>query len=369
MGLLAKIVDDKHAVYCGTAAAVLAGSYVLYKMVGGDTGFRTNFFKVGNTGALSREDMKDMIDGYEEFFTQDDGKGVGARKLDTPKFVDHFYSLITDFYEYGWGQAFHFAPRNKGESFDASIIRHEVKIAESIKMKPGMKVLDAGCGVGGPMRAIVKATGANVVGITINEYQVKRCNEECKKQKLDHLASVVQGSFLEMPFPENSFDGCYCIEAACHSPTLLELYKQVYKVIKPGTYFSSYEWLTTPKYDIKNKEHVDIVDGVAKGNALPDVRSIADALKAGKDAGFELVMHYDVALNADIPWQAAMRTARRAAYLTDMITYVLEKLGWAPHGTWATHQMLLRAADNLEKSGEMGIFTPMYLVTFRKPLK
>lgn len=69
------------------------------------------------------------------------------------------------------GQAFHFAPRNKGESFDASIIRHEVKIAESIKMKPGMKVLDAGCGVGGPMRAIVKATGANVVGITINEYQ------------------------------------------------------------------------------------------------------------------------------------------------------------------------------------------------------
>lgn len=70
MGLLAKIVDDKHAVYCGTAAAVLTGSYVLYKMVGGDTGFRTNFFKVGNTGALSREDMKDMIDGYEEFFTQ-----------------------------------------------------------------------------------------------------------------------------------------------------------------------------------------------------------------------------------------------------------------------------------------------------------
>jgi len=27
---------------------------------------------------------------------------VGARKFNTPKFVDHFYSLITDFYEYGW---------------------------------------------------------------------------------------------------------------------------------------------------------------------------------------------------------------------------------------------------------------------------
>ena len=27
---------------------------------------------------------------------------MGARKFNTPKFVDHFYSLITDFYEYGW---------------------------------------------------------------------------------------------------------------------------------------------------------------------------------------------------------------------------------------------------------------------------
>eukprot|EP00959_Pyramimonas_sp_CCMP1952_P161249 3371877-Pyramimonas_sp.AAC.1 len=30
-----------------------------------------------------------------------------------------------------------------------------------------------------------------------------------------------------MPFGENTFDGCYCIEAACHAPEILVLYKQV----------------------------------------------------------------------------------------------------------------------------------------------
>eukprot|EP00959_Pyramimonas_sp_CCMP1952_P077903 1628219-Pyramimonas_sp.AAC.2 len=35
-------------------------------------------------------------------FAQEDGKGVGERKFNTPKFVDTFYNLITDFYEYGW---------------------------------------------------------------------------------------------------------------------------------------------------------------------------------------------------------------------------------------------------------------------------
>lgn len=369
MAAITKFMETKTGVYVTTGATVVAGTFVLYKAFGGDTGFRTNFFKLGHTGATSRDSVKGMIDGYEEFFDQDDGKGVGARKLNTPKFVDHFYSLITDFYEYGWGQSFHFAPRNKGESFDASIIRHEVKIADAIKAKPGMKVLDAGCGVGGPMRAIAKVNGCNIVGITINEYQVKRCNTECKQQKLDHLCEVVQGSFLEMPFPVASFDGCYCIEAACHAPVLADLYKEIYKQLKPGAYFASYEWLTTPKYDIKNPEHRQIVDGVAEGNALPDVRTIQASLDAGKAAGFELVRHIDEALDVDIPWQAAMRTARRAAYLTDIFTYVLEKLGWAPKGTWATHQMLLRAADALETSGDLGIFTPMYLVVFRKPLK
>jgi len=369
MAAITKFMESEQGQKIATGAAVVAGVYVCYKAFGGETGFRTNFFKLGHTGAASRDQVKGMIDGYEEFFEQDDGKGVGGRKFNTPKFVDHFYSLITDFYEYGWGQAFHFAPRFKGQSFDESIAHHELKIAEAVKMKPGMKCLDAGCGVGGPMRTIVKGTGSTVVGITINEYQVKRCNDENKKAKLDHLASVVQGSFLEMPFPAASFDGCYCIEAACHAPEPELLYKEVYKVLKPGAYFATYEWLTTPEYDINNPEHRRIVDGVAEGNALPDVRTIPATIAAGKKCGFEIVYHKDVALGADIPWQAAMRTARRAAYLTDIFTYILEKLGWAPRGTHATHQMLLRAADALEKSGDMGIFTPMYLIVMRKPLK
>ena len=54
------------------------------------------------------------------------GKSVGSKILSTPDFVNKFYSLITDFYEYGWGESFHFAAREKGESFEKSIIRQEL---------------------------------------------------------------------------------------------------------------------------------------------------------------------------------------------------------------------------------------------------
>ncbi|CAL1354295.1 unnamed protein product [Linum trigynum] len=33
-----------------------------------------------------------------------------------PAFVDTFYNLVTDIYEWGWGQSFHFSPSLPGKS-------------------------------------------------------------------------------------------------------------------------------------------------------------------------------------------------------------------------------------------------------------
>merc|ERR1712216_883114 len=81
---------------------------------------------------------------------------------------------------------------------------------------------------------------------------------------------------LAKVFPAESFDGAYAIEAACHASNTAALYKKVFTVLKPGALFSSYEWLRTNKYDKNNKRHVDVVDGIAEGNALPEVRTIED---------------------------------------------------------------------------------------------
>lgn len=43
-----------------------------------------------------------------------------------------------------------------------------------------VKVLDVGCGIGGPMRNICKFTGCDVTGLTLNQYQVDRGNELCR---------------------------------------------------------------------------------------------------------------------------------------------------------------------------------------------
>jgi hypothetical protein len=53
-------------------------------------------------------------------------------------------------------------------------------------------------------------------GITINQYQVDRATHHNDRLGVSPLADVVRGNFCEMPFPPNSFDAAYAIEATCH---------------------------------------------------------------------------------------------------------------------------------------------------------
>lgn len=98
--------------------------------------------------------------------------GVANRNSSYTTLVNSYYELATSFYEWGWGQSFHFAYRLKGEDFYTSIRRHEYYLASQIGVKKDDRVLDVGCGIGGPMRNIAKFSQAHVTGITLNEYQV-----------------------------------------------------------------------------------------------------------------------------------------------------------------------------------------------------
>jgi SAM-dependent methyltransferase len=59
-----------------------------------------------------------------------------------------------------------------------------------------MKVLDVGCGVGGPAREIAKFTGAYITGLNINEYQVQRATRYAEREGLGDKLQFVQADFM-----------------------------------------------------------------------------------------------------------------------------------------------------------------------------
>lgn len=126
---------------------------------------------------------------YTDLHNDKNGDKTQDRVGRAQEMVNYYYDLATDFYEYGWGDSFHFAHRYKTESQRESILRHEYYLASQIGLKPGMTCMDLGCGIGGPARNIARFSGAKITGVNNNAYQIKRANIKTEKEEITNLVS------------------------------------------------------------------------------------------------------------------------------------------------------------------------------------
>lgn len=347
----------------------------------------------GGISAMLRKNRAAQQAASDEYFKHWDNKEAkdetaedrAARTAEYATLTRHYYNLATDLYEYGWGQSFHFCRFSYGEPFFQAIARHEHYLAHSIGIKEGMKVLDVGCGVGGPAREIAKFTGCHVTGLNNNDYQIDRAAYYAAKEGLADQLDFVKGDFMQMSFPDASFDAVYAIEATVHAPTLEGIYGEIFRVLKPGGVFGVYEWLMTDKYDNDNIHHRDIRLGIEQGDGISNMCKVSEALEAMETVGFEMMMHKDLAGGDDpLPWYwpisgelRYIQSARDVFNIVRMTHWgraimhnlagVMEKVGVVPAGTKKTADSLARAADCLVAGGREHLFTPMYLMVAKKP--
>jgi len=307
---------------------------------------------------------------------------TSQRKSKYMAVVNYYYNVSTMLYEWGWSACFHFANRWRDESFLNSLQRHEIYLAYRLQVSPGDKIMDVGCGIGGPMRNIAKFSGASVVGINNNDYQIKRATKENISWGLDKQCSFVKADFNEIPINENEFDGAYAIEATCHAPVRERVFGEIFRTLKPGKLFVGYEWCLTDKYDPKNPSHVQWKKWIEIGDALPTLTSTQSVDDSLKSVGFELVQTRDVALDNDPkgwPWYEAMSSkwykpwrwlvfSSFGFWICIQFLLLLEALRIIPNGTHKVSLMLENAIKGLVPAGEAGVFTPMYFFVARKPM-
>ncbi|KAM7263231.1 hypothetical protein ACFE04_000914 [Oxalis oulophora] len=109
----------------------------------------------GLGGSIEKNHVLSAVEQYEMYHTLYGGEQE-TRKAQYTDLVNKYYDLVTSFYEYGWGESFHNVARWKGESMREGIKRYEHFLALQLGLRPGQKVLDVGCGIGGPLREIAR---------------------------------------------------------------------------------------------------------------------------------------------------------------------------------------------------------------------
>ena len=324
--------------------------------------------------------LKDALDDFHKIKDLSESQDDAARIAEQPVLVSRFYDAVTRFYEYGWGSTFHFSPRRPGESLARSQQRHDRQVGAILRLQPGMEVLDLGCGVGGPMVTIAEATGANIIGINFNAYQIARGEKRVSKAGLDKTCRFLLANYMAVPLDDGVLDAIYAFESVCHAPNNSLLFRELYRLLKPGGEIAVVDWCFTERFDDTDPEHQDLRDRIETTNAVPDLLTTDQQVDTVRRSGFEVLTAVDqqaVDGNPRTPWYMALEgrdlslasLARVPAgrRFTAAVTKFLEHLRIAPPGTSATAAFLNVAADALVEAGQMGIFTPNFLIHARKP--
>jgi len=328
--------------------------------------------------SLGEKKVKGTFNEYIEKFDID--KTTQEEKLDAAKHLNQeFYALVTDFYLHGWGRSFHFGVRKKGETLEESLVRHEFYLIDKLGLNEGEKCLDLGCGVAGPMLNIARKYKAEIVGINNSPYQVKKAKEFINNAGLENFCSLIEVDWMFIPLPDASFDRAYSIEASLHAADKrVDLFKEIYRLLKPGAMFAGYEWVMKDSYDYKNVEHVAIKHAIEFGNGITNLTYTSDVKHALAGANFDILECRDMSDECDpeTPWYLplkgegfSLKKIRKNSigrFIMRRLIAMLEIFRVLPKGTLEVSKLLNLAGEALVKGGEKDIFTPMLFFIAKK---
>lgn len=108
------------------------------------------------------------------------------------------------------------------------------ELAGLLAPKPGDRVIDTGSGLGGPARYLAATYGCHVTGIDLTPEFVATATELTRLTKLSDRVAFRQGSALDLPFADASFDLAWSQNVAMNIADRPRYYAEMRRVLKPG---------------------------------------------------------------------------------------------------------------------------------------
>ncbi len=242
---------------------------------------------------------------------------------------------------------------NKGQYSRTSILRYERIFGEHYistgghettenlcrrltgTLRPGVRVLDVGSGIGGAAFHLARTYGAKVTGIDLAEEMVAIALDRAGKLGISDEVKFILGDVLETPFPEK-FDLVWSRDALMHIPDKPRLFARLHGLLADGgrVVITDYARGKTPaspafeEYIMKTGYHV--VEPAQYGRLL-------------RDAGFtEVIVDDATATFVDILQRESRRLVEHrddffSAFSAEDLNYLVER--------WAMKERFCAAGD------------------------
>jgi ubiquinone/menaquinone biosynthesis C-methylase UbiE len=109
-----------------------------------------------------------------------------------------------------------------------------VRLAQLAQINGSERVLDVGCGIGGPSRYLASRFGCVVTGLDLTADFIALAGMLARRTRLSDKVTYRQGDALDMPFADASFDLVWSQNAAMNIADRDRLYAEMHRVLAPS---------------------------------------------------------------------------------------------------------------------------------------
>ncbi len=153
--------------------------------------------------------------------------------------IAHHYDVSNDFYEIVLGRAMTYScglwvdPPPSGTLEDAQWAKLEL-VCQKLALRPGMRLLDIGCGWGSMVHHAARMYGVEAVGVTLSQKQAEWARARTAAEGLDDRVEIRVQDYREIH--DGPFDAISSIGMFEHvgAAKLVEYFDQLFALVKPG---------------------------------------------------------------------------------------------------------------------------------------
>ncbi|MEU4405632.1 cyclopropane-fatty-acyl-phospholipid synthase family protein [Streptosporangium sp. NPDC023963] len=232
--------------------------------------------------------------------------------------IHHHYDVSNKFYSWVLGPSMAYTcavfPEQESTLEEAQLTKFEL-VARKLDLKPGMKLLDVGCGWGGMVIHAAREYGVKALGVTLSRQQAEWAQKAIAEAGLGELAEVRHMDYRDVP--ETGFDAVSSIGLTEHigKDQLPFYFRFLYDKLVPGGRLLNH-CITRPTGTEKTLN----AGGFINRYVFPDgeLESVGYLARQIEDTGFEirheenLREHYAQTLrfwcaNLDDHWDEAVK--------------------------------------------------------------
>ena len=213
------------------------------------------------------------------------------------------------------------------EDLDTAQERKLDYICRKLRLQPGVRLLDIGCGWGGLILHAAKYYGVQARGVTLSKPQADFANERIRAAGLGGVCRADVADYRDLNEPD-AYDRIVSVGMVEHvgASNLSEYFERAWRLLKPCGTFLNHGITYGPNVNDQNQCQF------LQKYVFPDgeLFSVAALLKASEEAGFEirdvesLREHYALTLR---DWVSRLEANRAQALRTvDEVTYRIWRL-------------------------------------------